>query len=274
MLEILELAAWLAIHHETLLRDPADVAGQALHEYAHVSRERLNRWSRWLASDPALSDAGSAARRSPDLRRPVLEEIFATEILTRIWTSIAGGIADHHPAGDLWPVVHDVQQGHAEARTRALHWLCDARPAGDRHVREVNRLRVRAERWTDMLLGHLGPECRAGEVAFDSERVRQFAADIRDERGSGEFRATWPLSQVALRRAFAGWDGSDWPHPHWNRRIALSVIACCRLDPIAPQFSRMPVWWRRLETSLAEIEAEVAGLLEEFGGIPHAGQRG
>ena len=130
-----ELAAWLAIHSHEFVRVRGSVSEIGLREYWTLSRRRLDRWCRLLRE--AAAERGSFS--GPDVwwrrTRPVLEEVFTTEILTRVWTALTSGVDRAPGRGRLLSVATNIQLGHSDARNRALHVLFDAsrrvrRPGG------------------------------------------------------------------------------------------------------------------------------------------------
>ena len=108
--------------------------------------------------------------------RSVMEEILVSEVLTRVWTAVLCAHDRRHGADDAGPVARSVMLGHVEARHRALTLVVQAEkgtgdscaqrlqgPSGNRRPSsfpletavKLNSLRRRAERWTDVLVGHL-----------------------------------------------------------------------------------------------------------------------
>src|SRR4030095_3674033 len=84
--------------------------------------------------------------------RPVLEEILASELLTRIWTATAAAYDQARGDQNLGPVARSILNGHLEARRRLLTILADGRAIELSHAVDLNRFRRCVERWGDMLL--------------------------------------------------------------------------------------------------------------------------
>ena len=66
----------------------------------------------------------------------------------------------------------------------------------------LNTPRPRAERWTDRLVGYLAALEDVSEFAFEPQRAKEFARDLRCQCGEPGSRQVWPLVLASLRAAF------------------------------------------------------------------------
>ena len=80
------------------------------------------------------------------------------------------------------PVARSVLIGHIEARHRVLTLMARTPGIDAEAAVKLNRLRRRAERWTDLLVGHLADMHGVSEFAFDPQRARDFAEDWRSSK--------------------------------------------------------------------------------------------
>src|SRR5687768_7734541 len=88
--ELVELAAIVAIRPPDLARRVATAPQAAIEQYWVASKCRIERWLRLLRR---LADAGGQLPLPATLTwprvQPALEEMLASELLTRIWTAAA-----------------------------------------------------------------------------------------------------------------------------------------------------------------------------------------
>src|SRR5262245_47896599 len=88
--ELVELAALVAVHSPAFARQGNAVPQPAIEQYWVASKCRIERWLRLLRrlTDAAGQLPQPAALAWPRVL-PALEEILASEILSRIWTAAA-----------------------------------------------------------------------------------------------------------------------------------------------------------------------------------------
>ena len=124
----------------------------------------------------------------------------------------------------------------------------------------MDRLRRRAERWTDLLVGHLAGMHGTSEFAFDPRRARDFAEDWQYRRGFQGSRHAWPLVLASLRAAFQPVLSPESPNPELNARIAASILACFPPELFDSTGLLRSLWLMRL-TNIAE---DTQGMIEEL----------
>ena len=126
--DLVELAALVAVHSPVLIHGAGRVPRASIEEYWIASRCRLDRWTRLLRR---LADAGTQVPLPAPLHwtrvRPVVEEILASELLTRLWTAASAAYDRRRDDEQLAPVARNVFQGHLEARRRLLQLIADGR---------------------------------------------------------------------------------------------------------------------------------------------------
>ena len=123
--ELVDLAAVVAVHAPSLIRAARDIPEESVEAYWVASKCRLDRWGRMLKRlTTALVDEEkpltTAERR---LLRGVLEEILASEVLTRIWTAAMCAYDQTRQTDVMEPVARSVLIGHMEARHRVLTFM-------------------------------------------------------------------------------------------------------------------------------------------------------
>ena len=148
-----------------------------------------------LEQQPAADTTGVAAEI-----RQLLEEILLAELALRTWTAVLYAYDRRRNSDEAEPIARSILLGHLDVRQRALALLIHCPLIAASEAVELNRLRRRAERWTDLLLGYLGQHYPVRELAFDADRCSEFAADLRQQHARR--RATNPGSSPWHR---CGW---------------------------------------------------------------------
>ena len=159
-----------------LVRGETQLSSQGVQQYWTASKCRLDRWTRNLksfAADATHSDA-TAARVKWSFLRGVLEEVLTGEVLTRVWTALLCLYDRHRGASEFESLARSIMIGHMEARHRVLILLVREPGVDAEGAVKLNHLRRRAERWTDLLVGHLAQLGDVSEFACDVERGSSF----------------------------------------------------------------------------------------------------
>ncbi len=222
--ELVELGALVAARGLEYIRDPDLLTQRHAQQYWVASRCRQDRWARAIRSHGLRTPAAAGA--DWPAMRGVIQEVLASELLTRTWGAVACCHDRLHRCGFFEPIALSILAGHRESRHRALQLVVSGRGFALQEGIQLNRLRRQTERWTDMLLGYLAGQHEVGEFAFSVQRARDFAADLRDERHAAPNDQPWRLAVMSLRAAFSGDRAGASPNGDLNRRIAASILAC------------------------------------------------
>ncbi|MBL9122861.1 MAG: hypothetical protein JNG90_04465 [Planctomycetaceae bacterium] len=264
--DLLELAAVVASHAPTLLAPQVSLATPSLERYWTASKSRLDRWGHALKR---LAGQGSAFRqreRTWLMGARLVEEILASEVLTRVWTAYLAAHDRRRQVAESEPIGQSIYVGHLEARNRAVHLLlCDPSIPAELAVR-LNRLRRRAERWTDLLIGRMLTVSDVSAYAAMPQRCREFADDLQHQEEQAAAAVVWPLTLSALRGAFA--EGLD-PlpaNPDLNAAIANSILGACGAEPFDNSGLLRSAWMARLTAVSDDTEL----LLSDYFSTPPA----
>ena len=206
--ELIELAALVAAHGPVLVRTSGRISETSLKQYWIASKTRLDRWGWTLRSVSGEADETDRASKPSQgaLPRGTLEEIITGEALTRVWAAVLSAHDRFRGTHQAEPIAQSVLSGHLEARHRVLTLLVSGPPVDVGQAVRLNRLRCRAERWTDLLIGHLLGVEDVSRFAVEPDRAREFADDLRSRSRMKRGRHTWPLLLASLRAAFRkGW---------------------------------------------------------------------
>ncbi len=256
--DLLELAAIVSAHGPQLIQSGQRVPAGAAEQYWTASKVRLDRWGRSL-------------KEGPEKNLDVLEEILISEVLTRVWTAVLCGYDRRHGTDEVEPVARSVLIGHMEARHRVLTLMVGQRGINAAAAMKLNRLRRRAERWTDMLLARLAGACPIAEFAADPQRARDFADDARCRGGRPFGRQAWPLVMMSLRAAFRRSVSPNSPNADLNGRIAAAILSFFPPEVFDSTGLLRSLWMMRL----SNITDDTQGMIEELLAVePTAPTRG
>jgi len=265
--DLVELAALVAVHSPVLIHGGGRVPKAAVEEYWAASRCRLDRWTRLLRR---LADAGTQLPIPATLNwtrvQPVLEEILASELLTRLWTAACVAYDRHREDEEVAPIARTVFQGHLEARRRLLLLLSDGRAIELADAVALNHLRRRVERWTDMLLAHLTRDVDVTEFAFEPDRTLEFAEDLAHEAVAAERQFTCQLILSSLRAAFQTNLAQRSPNLDLNRRIGAALLGSFREGLFDATGLVKPLWVERLSATADDAQ----GMIDELVRIDNA----
>jgi len=193
--------------------------------------------------------------------RAAIEEILLTEILTRIWSFTLFQHDRRSGSDECDPIARSVMMGHLEARHRALTLLLHGPGVGTVAAVELNQLRLKVERWMDLLVGCIADD-DDGLVQFsiDPERAREFAADLRGQSQRPLARHAWQLTIASLKVAFRDCRNQPTGNEDLNLRIAQSITACFPPDLFDATGALRSLWTIRLTNGTRDAQ----GMLDEL----------
>ncbi len=262
--ELVELAGTLASHGPLLVERREPLLADGIEQYWTASKVRLDRWARRLKTlAQPITGSGKRRRATWPATCAVMEEILASEILTRVWTALLTAYDRQRGRDDVEPVARSVLIGHIEARHRVLSLLAHGPGIAVEAAVRLNRLRRRSERWTDCLIGHLPRHYEVSEFAADPQRARDFADDVQQRHRLPGGRHTWPLITASLRAAFRCGLGPLSPNADLNARIADSILSCLPAEAFDAIGLLRSAWLMRLSKITDETQAMVAWLLSD-----------
>ena len=259
--DLVEIAAALAVNGRAFIRGQGRLSDTHIHEYWSASKARHERWTRALTEYQRRVGRGTRVALSWSRISAVMEEVFTGEILTRVWTAIACEHDRRHGTSYVSPVVRSVLIAHLEARNRALGVLFDADDYDLDEVLVVNRLRCRSERWTDVLLAQLVPECDITDYAFDIKRVLDFADDFSGDSGVPDSDQAWRILEASLKSAFRTDTARQSTNADLNAQIASAILSCFRPDLWDATGVLTSLWMERMSYTTSGTQAMIDELL-------------
>lgn len=256
--ELLELAAVVSAHGCTLVSGDGRVPQASLERYWTASKCRLDRWGRDLKEHTLRAASASGLLRRPLFIRPVLEEILVSEVLTRVWSAVLCAQDRLHGTKEAEPIARSVLIGHLEARHRTLQLLVHGPGIDAEQALSLNRLRRRAERWTDLLIGHLTSHFDVSEFALEPQRAVEFSDELRSHPHWQRGATAWSVVLASLRSAFGDVVHAQTANADLNADIARSVIACFQPEHFDSTGIFRSLWLMRLSAVTDDARGMIA----------------
>jgi hypothetical protein len=191
--------------------------------YWSAAKCRLQAWQR------TLRQLAGDTTRPPDeynnwpATRSVVEEIFLSEVATRLWTAILTQADLSGAQSELTGLANGIFVAQLEVSNKAMRLLLQMPESHRDAVDRVNQLRLRLERWTDLLLGCL-PESRiAARYGFDRRRISEFALDHSQQPLKSRAQSCRLLA-ASLAADLRNLCGKYPANPDLNRPIATGIL--------------------------------------------------
>ena len=260
--ELIELAALVSAHGPLLVQSEESIPASAIEQYWASSKVRLDHWMRSLKDFSRQASFDVRSRESRWLEvRGVLEEILTGDILTRVWTAVLCAYDRNRGTDEAEPIARSVMIGHIEARHRVLSLLARGSDIDAKAAAKLNRLRRRAERWTDLLVGRLAGIQDVDEFAVDPKRAKDFSDDLPGRTWFQPSRLAWPLVMASLRAAFQRELGAISPNADLNAGIAAGILACFPAQLLDSTDLFCSLWLMRLTSAAEDAQCMIEQLL-------------
>lgn len=260
--DMAELAALAAEHGPLLIRGPALIPPAAIDQYWLTSKYRLDAWGRALKRFAAATPPRPTAGGRPLSIAAVVEEILASELLTRVVAGLLCSYDRQRKQAEVEPIARSVYIGHMEARNRALRLLMHAPGVRVEDAVALNKLRQRVEQWVDLLIGRLSSTHDVSEFAADPRRAREFTRDLREEQALSGGVQAWAVSLSAMKVAFHECLTREAPHMELNARIGAAVLGCFPPDVFDSTGRFQSLWTLRLFAAATDAEGMIAELAD------------
>ena len=225
--ELIQFAATIANHASVLIQQGGPFPPEAIEQYWAMSKCRQENWARALKdfSQGRQDTSGSAPSSACDIQ-PILEEVLASEILSRIWAAVCTLADAQRGAKDSSAIVQNILVGHLEARHRVLGLMVYGYGLRVEDSVALNRLRIRNEYWTDTLLALVGVGAARAEWAFQPDRVKNLARSLQQQGSVGGKDYARSLLVATFAATYQQPPNAFSTHAELNRRIASSIVAC------------------------------------------------
>ncbi|HVU90409.1 MAG TPA: hypothetical protein VHD36_24000 [Pirellulales bacterium] len=254
--DLVELASLAAQHGHLVMNDAAPLPAPCLERYWSGSKCRLDRWGRMLKR---LTEIPVEGHTIEELRASIgmLEEIVTGDVLARVW----GGVItahDRQTGEDAGSVARTVLLGQHEAQNRAMSMLVNSPLIDAATAQRLDRLRRRAECWSDLLVGFISMTHDVCEFGSNAERARDFADDFRDEGPQA-----WSLMFASLRASFATAFDRPSPNADLNGEIAAGIVLCFQPEIFDSTGLLRPLWISRLQHATNETQCMIDALFSD-----------
>ena len=222
--DLVQLAVLVSEHGPQLVESKERIGEADLEGYWTHSRVRLNRWGHDLKVLSNGSWRGTSTDRPP--ARELLEEVFAAEVLVRVWTAVMFAYDRRRALDDALPIAHGIFVGQLEARNRCLKLLHRRQGLSVVEAEELDRARRATERWCDLLIAPLMAIDDVARFANDPTRARRLARHLEGDAQDGPRRAL----AVAFAHAASLFLYGSSPNADLNAEIAAAVLGCFSAD--------------------------------------------
>ncbi len=186
--------AWLVSRvGRQMIETQAEPSSAALRGFWQNTRQLQRSWAEFL-DEPFADDTTRF--------QEVATQLFTTELLARVWATILGSIDQRTGRNDLTRIATNAVSGLMQIRNRMLSTLLSQSTPSASWAADLDRLRRRCERWTDLLIGNLCGCDDYFQFAFDPDRARDFAEEARESDPSPHPVAL--LVAAGVRLSFLG----------------------------------------------------------------------
>ncbi|MCG8648511.1 MAG: hypothetical protein MI861_01685 [Pirellulales bacterium] len=247
---IADIAALISQHGPAILYRRDTIPPEAVSQYWTSSRSRFELWHQAMARyRQAENDSDwMAMRRWWREHLVLLEEVFVTEMLTRVIAGLAAGLDEQCETDEISPVTHAIHLTHLESRNRVQQLMLFGRGNSVHDAVRLNRLRQGVERWTDAMIGRMAVQSPATvRYAIDVTRAQAYAEDLRGfGHGVSRETASW-LMNAAMDDMLRRRTSPAAALPVANRNVAQSVMLMLRPDLFDSVGNLKSLWLHRLQ---------------------------
>ncbi len=258
--QLVDIAGFVAHGGPLLVTRAKELSPAPLEQYWAVAKCRVETWHRALKLHALHDAATETPAPAPVELLATLEEIFVSETLTRVWTTVLVARDRRFRSGVDEPLARSAFDSHMDARSRALRMLLNRRLISGRQAAALNVVRKRAERWSDVLIGGLLQHGVSREFAVEADRAVDFAEDLAERREQAGGRYAWTLTLTALGNAFADLLHPPAANPDANARLAASILGCFPAELFDSTGMLKSLWLTRLLATASDAQ----GLIEEL----------
>jgi hypothetical protein len=263
--ELIELSSAIVTNASELITCQPRLAARAMESYWVQSKVRSDHWTKAINDYSRACVAGSVTERAVAWQqiRPVLEEILASEILTRVWCATICHVDNGPTRGEFAPIARSVLMSHHESRNRALNTMVYGQGSTLSDAVTLNRLRRRVEKWNDVLIGGLLVQFDSRAYAFDVNRAQAYAKELTDEQRDLRQCAAWESLRTSLTAAFQTGISLLAVSNNANRAIAVSVMNGLPANWFDGPNVAHSLWLERLDHTAQNAVGLVAEALAE-----------
>jgi hypothetical protein len=223
--QMAEIAALVSAKSTLLIESPTRLSDESLQTYWKYARGRTVDWIRKLDDGNARISTSCESQHGEIWAslKPVVIEVFVSEILTRVWGATLTAYDRHQGIHCAAPIASNTTDGHTQARTLAMKLLVNGPQVPLKALAEVDQIRRKAERWSDLLVGHLAIKYGLEEFAFESRRSLEFGQSQMQQFIETNDEPVWEFVLAGVRLGFSSLQ-SEAVSATWNRGIVEAII--------------------------------------------------
>lgn len=227
--QLAQIGSWIAIHAPTLIFGNSSPQELVSVGYWTASKCRIQHWNAALEIFEGDLQSEFTSHDPWPAIRTVVEEIFLSEFLTRVWSAAVMAHDTYQESDELFGLAHSVHISHLESRNRAMRMLLGSQGTNEKEVDRLNLLRRKIERWTDIFLVRVTDIAIAKMFAFDEKRAIDFYEEIDEvspimhNRRNQLLIASFAAELMEFQSKWAA-------NPKLNSKISSSLMACFPSD--------------------------------------------
>lgn len=269
--QLAELGSWVATHSNNFIFGDQEQPQLVATSYWAASKIRLQRWVTALKmfeqdfkrlAENNESESQSNKHNPWPAFQIVVQEIMMSEMLTRIWSAAVLTHDWHHQSDEMHGLAHSIHIAHVEARNRAVRIMLHAQAIDESAFDQMNVLRRKIERWTDLFLGQLPNSEQAAVFAFDRNRVVDFNREQRESVGP-EYNTRLRVLSASFASDMRRIQIPYAANPDLNRDVAAGILSCFPADRFDGQGMPKSTRMIRLEKSHDDTQ-QLVDQLHEF----------
>lgn len=249
---LVEIATLFAVEGKLTSETTKLISSSAAHRYWAVSRERFEAWQQALSDyRDHLGNLGASERATKFATlRPVMEEIFLSDVLTRVVATYGARLEQQDHEGDLSPIAHNVFLSHEDVRNRCLRLLVSHLIPVDQAV-ALNRMRYALEHWTDAFIAQFSDDTTQLQYAFMPDRTADLIDEARERATDSAKLVAWQLMIASCQRWMNDNCRAVSASPELNQKLGEAVLAMIHPDRF-PSLSPFPVAFSDRVTTLID----------------------
>ena len=230
--QMAEIAALVSAKSTLLIESPVPVSEESLHAYWTCARGRTIDWIRQLDSGLLKINTSHESEHGAiwESLQPVLTEVLVTEILTRVWGATLTAMDRQRGIGQAEPVATRTTDGHMDARNRAMRLLINGPQIPLGELARVDKIRRKAERWTDLLVGHLALKYNLEQFTFESRRALEFGQSQMRQAIEDRDEPVWEFVLAGVRMGFSSLQSVQPLSDTWNRGLVKAILGAFPQD--------------------------------------------
>ena len=255
--QLLETASIVAAHGPSLIESHQRLPPVAIEAYAACSLARIDAWLAALDDVPQRLIQVAPDRRPEvwDRAQVLLTDVLAGDLIARVWGALLTAADRFRRIVSAEAAARHVLDRQEVVRQRALELLVEGTFLTLDRAIELDRIRRRMERWTDLMLGYPVRKFALQGFACNLERALEFGEELLGERFGPRHDRAWALYRVCLSCAFPDAALPQGRFADWREEIVRSILSCLPAELFHREGPLKSVRIHRLLNSAALPEA-------------------